>query len=77
MVTTNIVRSHSQENVIYAHGSMYFMVVVNQPKKIRTINTKQTKYLRSVPLENNTGGKIISNIYIHCKASAGHGFGCS
>ncbi len=38
------------------HGSFYSVVVVNQPEKIRTIDTKQTKYLRSVSQENNTGG---------------------
>jgi hypothetical protein len=40
-----------------AHGS-YSVVVVNQPKKIITNNTKQTKYLKSVPQESNIGEKI-------------------
>ncbi len=60
-----------------AHGSFYSVVVVNQPKKIIKINTKQTKYLLSVPQESNTGGKINSNIYLHSSASAAPGFGCS
>jgi hypothetical protein len=37
---------------------MYSVDVVNQPKEIRTINTKWTKYLRSVQQESITGGKI-------------------
>jgi hypothetical protein len=40
-----------------AHGSFYSDVVVNQSKKIITINTEQTKYLLSVPQKSNTGGK--------------------
>ncbi len=49
--------------------------MVNQPKNTITINTKRTQYLRSVPQDSNTGGKINYNIYIHCSASADHGFG--
>jgi hypothetical protein len=41
-----------------AHGSFYPVLVANQPKKIIVINTKQTKYLRSVPQESITGIKI-------------------
>jgi hypothetical protein len=37
---------YSQENVMNLHGSFNSAFVVNQPKKIITINTKQTKYLR-------------------------------
>jgi hypothetical protein len=48
-----------------AHGSFYSVAVVNKPKKIITINTMQTIYLRSVPHENNTGGKINGNSYMH------------
>jgi hypothetical protein len=59
-----------------AHGSFYSVVVINQPKKIMPINTKQIKYFRSVSQENN-GGKINGNINIHCSSSADHGFGCS
>jgi hypothetical protein len=40
-----------------AHGSFYFVVVLDQPKKTITIDTKQTKYLRNVPQENSTGEK--------------------
>jgi hypothetical protein len=61
----------------YTHGSFYSVLVVNQPEQIITINTKQTKYLRSVPQESITGGKINGDIYIHCFASTGHGFDCS
>jgi hypothetical protein len=63
--TTLIVRDRSQENMMNAHGSFYSVVVVNKPKKIITINTMQTIYLRSVPHENNTGGKINGNSYMH------------
>jgi hypothetical protein len=46
-----------------AQGSFYSAVVVNQPKKIITINIKQTKHLSSVPpQESKTGGKINGNI---------------
>jgi hypothetical protein len=55
---------HSQKNVMNAHGNFYSAVVVNQPKKIVTINTKQTKYFRSVPQESITGG-IIKCKYFH------------
>jgi hypothetical protein len=41
-----------------AHGSFFSMYVVNQPKEIRTINFKWTKYLRSVSQEIFTRGKI-------------------
>jgi hypothetical protein len=57
-----------------ANGSFYSLTVLNQPNKIRTINTKQTKYLRVVLQESHTGGKINDNIYIHCSASADHGW---
>jgi hypothetical protein len=40
-----------------AHGSFYSVVVVNLPKKIITINTKLTKYFRSVPQEVILEGK--------------------
>jgi hypothetical protein len=56
-----------------AQGSFYSVVGVNQPKKIITINTEQTKYLMSVPQESNTGGKINGNICIHSLAPAAHG----
>jgi hypothetical protein len=62
---------------MYAHGSFYSAFVVNQPKKIITINTKKIKYLRNVPQESITGGKINGSIYIHSFASADHRFGCS
>ncbi len=52
------------------------MVVVNQPKEKRTINTKWKKYLRNVPQESITGRKMNGNIYVHCSASTDHGFGC-
>jgi hypothetical protein len=55
---------HSQENVMNANGSFYSVDVVNQPKEIRTINTKRTKYFRIVPQESITGGKINGNIYV-------------
>jgi hypothetical protein len=47
-----------------AHGSFYSVVVVNQPKKIIIINTKQTKYL-SVPQESKTEKKINEIFGIH------------
>jgi hypothetical protein len=47
-----------------ALGSFYSDLLVNQPKKIITINTEQTKYLRSVPQESKTGGKINGGIYV-------------
>jgi hypothetical protein len=53
------------------------VVVVNQPKEVRTINTKWTKYFRSVPQESITREKINGNIYVHCTASTDHEFGCS
>jgi hypothetical protein len=43
---------------VNAHGSFYSGFVVNQPKKIKTINTKNTKYLMSVPQESVIRGKI-------------------
>jgi hypothetical protein len=49
-----------------SRGIFYSVVVFNEHKKIRTINSKRTKYLRSVPQESNTGGKINGKIYIHC-----------
>ncbi len=66
----------SRENVMNVFGSFYSTVVGNQPKEISKINTKQTKYLRSVPQESITGGKINGNFYIYCSASTDHGFGC-
>ncbi len=65
------------ENVMNAHRSFHSGFVVNQPKKIITINTKQRKYLRSVLQESLTGGKINGSIYVHCSASADHRFGSS
>jgi hypothetical protein len=44
------------------NGSFYSVDVVNQPKKTRTINPKQTKYFRVVPQESITGGKINGSI---------------
>jgi hypothetical protein len=41
-----------------AIGSFYSVGVLNQPKKIRTVNTKQTKYLRSVPQESIVSPRI-------------------
>jgi hypothetical protein len=52
-----------------AHKSFFSIVVLNQLQKIITTNTKQTKYLMSVPQKSNTGGKINGNIDIHCLAS--------
>jgi ABC-type tungstate transport system permease subunit len=49
-----------------AHENFYSFVLVNQPEKIITVNTKQAKYFWSVPQEKNTGGKIDGNIYVHC-----------
>jgi hypothetical protein len=70
------IRDRSQENAMNAHGSFYSLAVLNQPNKIITINTKQTKYFRVVLKESHTGGKRNDNIYIHCSASADHGVGC-
>jgi hypothetical protein len=42
-LATVSVRDSSQENVMNAHGSFYSGFVDNQPIKIITINTKQTK----------------------------------
>ncbi len=53
---------------------LIFWFFINQPKKIITINTNHTKYLRSVPQE--TGGKINGTIYVHCSGSTDNGFGC-
>ncbi len=68
--------NRSRKNVMNVLGSYYSMVVVNQPKEISTINTKQTKYLRSVQQESITGGKINGYFYIYCSASTDHRFGC-
>jgi hypothetical protein len=63
--------------VINAHGGFYSAFVFNQLKKMITIDTKQTKFLRSGPQESITGGKINGSIYVHCFPSADHGLGCS
>ncbi len=55
--------------------SLYSAIVVNQPKKIIAINTKQTRYLRSIPQENNTSAKINGNAHAHCPSSVDHRFG--
>jgi hypothetical protein len=39
------------------------------------INTRSTRYWRSVPQENKTSGRINGNAYAHCSASAKCWFG--
>jgi hypothetical protein len=51
------------------------VVLVEQPKKKRTIDTKQAKYLRNVPVDNYSSRKINGNIHIHYLASADHALG--
>jgi hypothetical protein len=67
------VLDRSRGIVMNTNGSLYSVIVVNQPKKIIQINTEQTNIWG---VFHNTAGKINDNIYIHCLVSADHGFGC-
>jgi hypothetical protein len=55
-----------------AYGNFYSVIVVNQLRKMATINTKQTRYLETKTIPKQIDG----NIYIHCPVSADHGLGC-